>query len=331
MKRYLLLLFSSCLLSVQAFSGIKTAINNGSNGWSVASNWFPSGVPAHGDTVIIPVAFSLSIKGNIYNTDNPRLIIYVYGTMDFEPAGKIDLADESEVYVFTGGSIGTNGSSSERIIINGLTKFNGQADGNISGPLFANGATGASPSGFVTFSVLPLKLVQFSHELNSNKLELYWTLIQETGINQYSLERKRNTDAWEMIQTNSLAGIDGEMHSKYYTDTLLLNGNYEYRLHFKDVNGQTQYSKTISIKIDQQTSNIKVYPNPVTSRLSFITNKPFENSYIRLLNATGKIVYRSPLLTGNKSSIDISHLPKGMYTLFYEGNNEKHTELIMIR
>lgn len=331
MKRFLVLFIPCCLLYVQAFSGIKTAINNDSNGWSVESNWFPSGVPTNDDTVIIPVAFSLSVKGNIYNTDKPKLVIYVYGTLDFDPAGRIELADESEIYVFTGGLISTNGSSSERIIINGLTKFNGQADGNISGPLFANGATGASPSGFITFSILPVKLVQFSHELKNNNLQLNWTLIQETGINHYELERKRNTTSWEMIQTNSLAGIGGEMHSKNYTDKLLLNGVYEYRLHFKDANGQSQYSKTISIKIDNQTSDIKVYPNPVTSRLSFITNKPLQNGYIRLSNATGKIVYRSALLSSNKSSIDISHLPKGMYTLFYEGNNEKHIEMIMIR
>ena len=89
MKRYLLLLFSGCLIYGQAFPGIKTAINNDSNGWSVASNWFPSGVPANGDTVIIPVTFSLSVKGNIYNSNHPRLIIYVYGALDFEPAGKI--------------------------------------------------------------------------------------------------------------------------------------------------------------------------------------------------------------------------------------------------
>ena len=187
MNRNLLLFFITCLLSSQAFSEIKTAISNSSNGWSVASNWFPSGVPAHGDTIIIPVTFSLSVKGNIYNSTPPKLIIYVYGTLDFDPAGRIELADESEVYVYPGGSISTNGSSSERIIINGLTKFNGQTDGNISGPLFANASTGASPSGFVTFSVLPVKLVQFSHELESNNIQLHWTLIQETGILNYEL------------------------------------------------------------------------------------------------------------------------------------------------
>lgn len=331
MKKYLPLLLSGCLLYGQAFSGIKTAISNNSNGWSVASNWFPSGVPANGDTVIIPVTFSLSVKGNIYNSAQPRLIIYVYGTLDFDPAGKIDLADESEIYVFTGGSISTNGSSSERIIINGLTKFNGQTDGNVSGPLFANGATGSSPSGFVTFSILPIKLVQFSHELKRSNIQLHWTLIQEDGISNYELERKMDTASWQPIQKIILPGVAGEMHSKNYTDKLLANGVYEYRLHFKDANGHSHYSKTIVVEVNHQTSLIKVYPNPATTQLSLITDRIVQNGYISLSNASGKIVYRSALSSNTKTSMDISHLPKGMYTLFYVGNNERHTEMVMIR
>lgn len=331
MKRYLLLLISGGMLNLQAFSGIKTAISNNSNGWSVASNWFPLGVPENGDTVIIPATFSLSVKGNIYNNDKPRLIVYVYGTMDFDPAGKIDLDDASEIYVFTGGSISTNGSSSERIIINGVTKFNGQTDGNISGPLFANSTTGSAPSGFSPFTILPVKLIQFSHELKSSNLQLYWTLVHETGIHQYVLERRRNNLFWETIQIYNSPAAAGEMHLKNYNDKLLSNDLYEYRLHFKDVNGQSQYSKTIRIQADQLTSEIKIFPNPATSRLEFNTGKVIDNCYISLSNGTGKIVYRSALLTGQKTSIDISHLPKGIYTLFYSGNNEKHAEIIMIR
>ena len=330
MNRNLLLFFITCLLSSPAFSGIKTAISNSSNGWSVASNWFPSGVPAHGDTIIIPVTFSLSVKGNIYNSTPPKLIIYVYGTLDFDPAGRIELADESEVYVYPGGSISTNGSSSERIIINGLTKFNGQTYGNISGPLFANASTGASPSGFVTFSVLPVKLVQFSHELNGNNIQLQWTILQETGILNYELERKRNNASWEIVQTNTLAGIAGEIHSKSYLDRLLPNGVYEYRLHFKDANGESQYSKTISLKVNQHSGKIKVYPNPAFFQLSFSTDNPVQNGLISLSNTSGKIVYQSALLT-TTTSIHVAHLPKGMYTLTYSGNNERHIEMIMIR
>ena len=331
MNRYVLLFISGCLLYSQAFSAIKTAVNNASNGWSVASNWFPAGVPANGDTVIIPVTFSLSVKGNIYNSTPPRLIIYVYGTLDFDPAGRIELADESEIYVFNGGSITTNGSSSERIIINGLTKFNGQSDGNISGPLFANGATGSSPSGFVTFSVLPAKLIQFSHELKSYRLQLNWTLVEENNSHHYELQRRKNNTSWEMIQTNTLGGIAGEIHSNFYTDNLLANGIYEYRLCFKTADGHSQYSKTICLKIEQLSNKLKLFPNPATSQLFFSTERPISSGQISISNASGKNVYQPVLFMRNNASIDISHLPKGMYTLLLKTGGEILSEIFIIR
>ncbi len=331
MIRILCLLLIGCILSNAAFSRVKTPVSNANNGWSVASNWLPTGVPANGDTIIIPASFTLSVNGNIYNSGKPRLVIYVYGTLDFDPSGKIDLLDESEVYLFNGGSINTHGSGSERIVINGKTKFNGQIDGNMSGPLFANASTGESPYGFIELIVLPVKLVGFSQEIKNKNLLLQWTMLQDASSGSYDLERKFNAEDWKVIQTFTLSERAGEMHSKSFEDhNLVVNGVYTYRLKFQDANGMLQYSKTVIVNVDHQTKSIKVFPNPVHSVFEIISDKPVQKGHISLANTSGKIVYETTF-TGLKTSIDISHLPKGLYNLLYEGDNERFIKSIMIR
>src|SRR5690606_19071057 len=128
---------------------------------------------------------------NLYNSAKPKLVIYIYGTLDFDPSGKIDLANFSEIHVLTGGSIKTNGSSSERILINNKIKYNGQLDGNINGPMFADNNTGVSPNGFIPLFVLPVSFVQFSSQLKNNDLQLNWTVVKDAALTHYELESRR--------------------------------------------------------------------------------------------------------------------------------------------
>ncbi|MBA2498488.1 MAG: T9SS type A sorting domain-containing protein [Chitinophagaceae bacterium] len=331
MKRCVLLLFVCSLLSATVFSNVKTAFSNNNNGWSVNSNWLPSGMPANGDTIIIPAFFTLNVKGNLYNGPKPRLIIYVYGTLDFDPSGKLDLADQSEIYVFTGGSIRTNGTSSEQITINNVLKYNGQNDGNVSGPIFASAATGISPGGFSVFNILPVSVLAFSHDLSRNNLVLHWTLKQGTGNETYYLESKRHSGDWKVIQSNKIQDITSEVHSHDYKETIMTSGTYEYRLKFPDANGYAQYSKIIKVNLNQPESLFKVYPNPATSVLEFNFDIPLENGQIHFTSASGKIVYTTPLISGFTSKINISHLPKGVYTVSLSGNNERYSEMLVIR
>ena len=331
MRRTLYLLIICCVLSNTAISRVKTPVSNNNNGWSEATNWMPTGVPVNGDTIIIPASFTISVNGNIYNSGKPRLVIYVYGTLSFDPSGKIDLLDESEVYLFNGGLINTHGSGSERIVINGKTKFNGQIDGNMSGPLFANATTGESPFGFIELIVLPVKLVSFSQELSNKHLYLQWTLLQDAGTGIYELERKINAENWKSIETFTITVRVGDNQLEKFEDkTITLNGTYAYRLKFQDVNGQVQYSKTVQVNVDRQTKSIKVFPNPATAVFEIIFDKPIENGHISLSNSSGKIVYETTF-TGFKKNIHISHLPKGMYTLMYSGDNARYAESVMIR
>ncbi|MBK9399369.1 MAG: T9SS type A sorting domain-containing protein [Bacteroidetes bacterium] len=60
--------------------------------------------------------------------------------------------------------------------------------------------------------------------------------------------------------------------------------------------------------------NFNLYPNPANNVLSIdINGRPEQANIITLFNAYGQIVYSTRVYSSEKVSIDISHLPSGMY------------------
>jgi len=331
MRKLLLLTIAGSFLFITAKSNIKIPIANTGQGWSAASNWGEGGIPASDDTVVIPNGFVLNVKGNIYNSGKPKLVIYIYGVLDFDPSGKIDLANFSEIHVLTGGSIKTNGSSSELISINDQIKYNGHLDGNITGPLFSDNNTGVSPNGFIPFHVLPVMLVQFSPELKNNNFQLHWTVVKETGLNNYELEGRRSDQPWTSLQNYMLTGEAGEKITNEFKQTLPTKGVYDFRLKLINQNGQVSYSKIISVNCNHQESLIKIFPNPANSNLSIKYGMFLGEGQIRLANSYGKIIYQTTITPGHSANINVSQYPKGIYTLLLNSGNENYSEMFFIR
>jgi len=72
---------------------------------------------------------------------------------------------------------------------------------------------------------------------------------------------------------------------------------------------------------------ILFYPNPVHSLLNIRTAMD-NNSMLRIYNLTGELLY-SEKLTGDYQTIDVSHLPNGMYIVYVTGNGDTFTEKII--
>jgi len=68
-----------------------------------------------------------------------------------------------------------------------------------------------------------------------------------------------------------------------------------------------------------------IYPNPAANILSIQLNASFNNSHCIIYNSIGQAILTEQLKTDNKT-IDISLLPKGIYTLQITNNNtQQHT------
>jgi len=330
-KRKILLFLCLLCLFLQSNATIKTAIANAGQGWSNASNWSPSGVPQNGDTIVVPVGMTISVKGQIYSLPYPKLLIKIFGTLDFDPSGKIDLSPLSAIGIFVGAHLTTNGTSSEIITIGGSTKFNGQLDGNLDGPKYASASTGTSPGGFVP-GVLPIRLLSFNYKIIGSKVTLLWTVVQESDKDKYELQQLSDAGNWVTLSIFSPSGMPGETATYSFENTIASNKVNFYRLNLLSIDGISKYSKVLAVKMYNASSSINIFPNPVSSVARLQWNDVNDNeTRIVVVDNLGKIRI-SKTATGNFSNLDIKELSNGIYNVLLFANTRlKNSGLLLVR
>lgn len=75
-------------------------------------------------------------------------------------------------------------------------------------------------------------------------------------------------------------------------------------------------------------SQISIYPNPSTGEIGINTNNPLSN--ISLYNLIGELVWSKSSITNKNISINLSHLPKGVYLAKIAAENKEITKKVIL-
>ncbi len=172
-----------------------------------------------------------------------------------------------------------------------------------------------------TNNPLPVKLISFTGNAKNENANLYWSTASEINNNGFAIER--SLDGKKFIE---IGFVKGAVNSNQLTNYNFVDGNVFlvnkavfYRLKQIDLNGEFEYSKTISIVNGKDISTqVIVYPNPITDQL-FIEIESFENAntQLNITDITGKIIKDIAInLTAgyNKFAIEnLNELTNGIY------------------
>ncbi len=182
-----------------------------------------------------------------------------------------------------------------------------------------------------TSIVLPVKWVSFTGRLDSNKkVRLDWTTADETNNARFEIQRKGENDADFVtvgtVQATTLATGAGQYN---FTDAKTLDGVSYYRIRQVDQNGQSSYSKTISVETRTSSTALLVYPNPVVSQL-YIKDASQQIDYIRVFTTDGRKMqeFRN-VAKGQTTIVQLGAYPKGNYLVQIVTANGVETKKIV--
>jgi hypothetical protein len=180
-----------------------------------------------------------------------------------------------------------------------------------------NASSGETKAGSVMTSAfpLPVELIEFKGYSDAyGNVYLNWKTAKEKDNRQFIVQRLGDNG---ISNIGTLAG-KGDYNAYEWIDTQPGSGFFYYRLMQEDLDGTTTASQWIDISI-QKESDIKVYPNPLTSTENLvieIENTNFDLVQIEILNMEGIILYnREHSLQGGKCELDLSALPASAYIL----------------
>ncbi len=179
-------------------------------------------------------------------------------------------------------------------------------------------------------SSLPVELVNFSSQVLDNEVVvLTWETASEMNNDYFIVEH--STDGSDYTPVGHLAGNGTSFESQYYTyehDEPYFGENY-YRLKQVDVDGQFEYSKTVTAIIKMEEAKINVYPNPVEAsrgiNIRWIGDFGKEKTQLIITNSAGNQVFLTELDVRHQreSFVDLSTLGlnAGVYYLTINDKN----------
>jgi hypothetical protein len=166
-------------------------------------------------------------------------------------------------------------------------------------------------------NVLLIQLTSFNAENKGTFVDVKWATSSEKNCDFFTVERSSDNKKFESIGTVKGNGTTS-LASKYSlidNDIAGLTKAY-YRLKQTDLDGRTQYSKTIMLSFNQSTGKYSIYPVPNNGQFTISGNMQ-KVRQVYLLNANGVLIRKLPL----QAQQSIGDLTPGMYILQLVGDN----------
>lgn len=205
----------------------------------------------------------------------------------------------------------------------------------------ASAATGSNPytqtrSGITSFSAfgvgsggtLPVELISFNGKRISEKVQLNWATASEINNDYFVIERSAHNKMFEAIGDRVKGAGNSNVVNQYQIfDNEALGFATQndvktiyYRLRQVDFDGTINYSKVISVSMNQETTafDASVYPNPFNGTINVtVSTNNTANTHIEVVDINGKTVYSETLGTLSGNSIytitNLDKIPAGMY------------------
>ena len=186
--------------------------------------------------------------------------------------------------------------------------------------------------------ILSSNLLSFNGNIFNKKVQLNWTVSQNSQISYFEIER--STDGSHFVTASKIMANSGDSPINEYSAIDMpgeISGNQVYyRLKIVSIKGNVSYSKTISLSLSGTLKpRIGISPNPVRNILQLnISSLSANKMQLFIYDFTGKLmrIMQTSVPKGNTSLglTDLQRWPEGVYSLKVILGENLFTEKIVV-
>ncbi len=178
-------------------------------------------------------------------------------------------------------------------------------------------------------NTLPIILFQFNAKPNNAIVEINWAT--QTEINNDYFIVERSTDAVNFTEITKVIGAGNSNSIINYStiDNKPVKGYLYYRLKQVDYNGNYTYSKIVTVRFSNNTTDTNQNIIIISNNFIKINENSDENYNVEIYDLNGQLVYSKSI---NESlEINISQYTKGIYLLKIYSKNSVYSKKIIKR
>ena len=211
------------------------------------------------------------------------------------------------------------------VTIIGLGTFSSSRGNNPDGLGFYSnslaGCTGVCTLGQP--SVLPVTLTSFTAAPSGKSVLLRWETASEDDNRQFTVERGNDASEWFAIGKIAGSGTTSTTTTYTFIDDRPLSGTAYYRLRQEDFDGTTSVSGIRTVSFSPPA--VRLFPNPTAGELNVTGAGKAEIFSVtgRNVTATARIISAD----GDRTTFDLSNLPRGTYLLRTAGETKRFVKL----
>ena len=201
-------------------------------------------------------------------------------------------------------------NGTKRIDFSGSDPFNFQ---NINGTIFFQTSITYQTLQLWKISLsplLPVQLLTFTAKLTNNKVQLDWKTATE--LNTLGFDIERSVDGQTFSKVGFIGAKNQPSEYQYFDQSPKLNEVNYYRLCTIDIDSKKEFSKIVSVKMNEVRSPIKIYPSVTDGIIQIETTLGIDQVWVS--NISGQI-----LLTSTQTSFNIGSFPTGIYLVTVKG------------
>jgi plastocyanin len=223
----------------------------------------------------------------------------------FDSAGSMYISTSNGLYYIDATTINTAGAGTVKTRL----AYNG------------SGFTDLATNIFPPSTTLPITLVSFTATKQGSNALLQWSTQTENNSSYIDIERSSDAVNFAKVGSVSAAGTTNTIQNYQFTDPLAgLSGTVYYRLREVDIDGNSNYSKIIALRLDGSSvsASFSIYPNPFVSAVKIIsTADASTEGTVTISNISGQRIYSQIVALQEGQNVlpinNLSNLQPGVY------------------
>ena len=175
----------------------------------------------------------------------------------------------------------------------------------------ASNITSFSPFGVKSGAALPVELLYFYAEKESNHVRLDWQTVTEINNSHFDVKWSVNGIDFEKIGHVEGAGTTTDVQFYDFIHTSPAPSLNYYRLRQVDLDEKFEYTNIIQVTLDNKPkTSIKIFPNPATDYI--VIDGMAVSEIVQILNINGQLV-KEFQIQGISNQYSVSSLITGTY------------------
>ncbi len=171
---------------------------------------------------------------------------------------------------------------------------------------------------------MPVTFLDVSAKQKGSAVAVDWSTSQEINNDRFEVERSANGNTgWQVVASVPGAGTSNEVHHYSSLDAAPLAGLNYYRIRQVDIDGKSDYSKTVNIRMDNGNIRVSLVGNPFVNNFTIKFSGQSREVHARLVDITGKQIasetWNIPGGETSKQFSNLSSLQRGIYVLTIKG------------